>query len=216
MKKLFYTTSRVVNIFKYHIRKIINYLLFRYRLNKAFKKDLCNIVIGSSGIYQNGWIPTDIEFINLLVEKDWKRYFKENSIDALLAEHVLEHITEEEAFLAATICFKFLKQQGGYIRVAVPDGLSPDKEYINSVKPGGTGYGSSDHKILYTYLTLSNIFKKAGFKVDLLEYFDEKGNFHYNEWNSDKGMIVRSKRFDERNSKNTIKYTSIILDAFKQ
>ena len=34
-------------------------------------------------------------------------------------------------------------------------------------------------KIVYDYKTLCAAFEKAGFVVDLLEYCDENGTFHY-------------------------------------
>ena len=49
----------------------------------------------------------------------------------------------------------------------------------------------------------------------VLEYFDEDNNFHFNKWDKNKGMIYRSKRYDERNKQNPLAYTSIIIDAFK-
>ena len=52
--------------------------------------------------------------------------------------------------------------------------------------------------------------------IDLLEYFDEKGEFHYKEWSPHDGMIYRSKRFDERNQNDLFNYTSLILDAKKK
>ena len=62
---------------------------------------------------------------------------------------------------------------------------------------------------------LERVFGHAGLKIDLLEYFDEKREFHYKEWNSQDGMIYRSKRFDERNQNGLPNNTSIILDALK-
>ena len=62
--------------------------------------------------------------------------------------------------------------------MAVPDGLFPDSEYIDFVKPGGVGPSAYDHKVLYSYRTLTKVFESAGFNVELLEYFDEKGDCH--------------------------------------
>jgi predicted SAM-dependent methyltransferase len=138
----------------------------------------------------------------------------EASIDALLAEHVWEHLTPEEGILAGKVCFRYLKP-GGYLRIAVPDGLFPDAEYIEFVKPGGVGPSAYTHKVLYTYITLQEVFRRAGFKVDLLEFFDEKGEFHYKQWDPDDGMIVRSMRFYDKRSFGTLKYRSLILDARK-
>ena len=51
--------------------------------------------------------------------------------------------------------------------------------------------------------------------AQLLEYFDENHKFHCNKWDANKGMIIRSKRFDERNLDGELNYTSIIIDAYK-
>ncbi|MGB6166752.1 MAG: tetratricopeptide repeat protein, partial [Geitlerinemataceae cyanobacterium] len=175
---------------------------------------LLNIIIGSSGTHQEGWISTDIQTLNLLKPETWKPYFSTASIDAILAEHVWEHLSQEEGIIAAKVCYQYLKA-GSYLRVAVPDGFHPHQAYIDAVKPGGCGAGADDHKMLYNYLSFKEIFEVSGFKVDLLEYFDAEGQFHCQDWNPLKGMIQRSKRFDRRNQDGGLNYTSIILDAKK-
>ena len=55
--------------------------------------------------------------------------------------------------------------------------------------------------------------KKAGFVVDLLEYCDENGTFHYKYWNELDGKIGRSLRFDTRNKDGKLGMVSIIIDA---
>src|SRR5712675_2094691 len=94
-----------------------------FRLKKAIRrsKDL-KIVVGASGVFEQGWIPTDVHTLNLLKPGRWKLFFTTNSIDVILAEHVWEHLTVEDGRIAAKTCYEFLKP-GGYIRVAVPDGL---------------------------------------------------------------------------------------------
>ena len=172
------------------------------------------IVFGASGKYEEGWIPTDIDNLNLLEEADWKKYFEPASIDAMLAEHVWEHLTLADGITAARYCYKYLKH-GAYLRLAVPDGNHPDPAYIDYVKVNGSGPGSDDHKVLYTYETLRNMLESVGFTVRPLEYFDAEGEFHYVDWNADEGKIYRSKRFDRRNEDGSLSYTSIILDAYK-
>ncbi len=186
----------------------------RFGFRRLLKRNPCKIVIGASGIFQEGWISTDQELLDLLRPMKWKRYFRDQRIDAILAEHIWEHLRWEEGILAAGICFQYLKP-GGYLRAAVPDGLHPDAEYIEWVRPGGIGAGAQDHKMLYTYKTFSKMFELAGFRVDLLEYFDENGQFHFKDWSPADGLIQRSSRFDERNAGAKLKYTSIILDARK-
>ncbi|WP_205960474.1 class I SAM-dependent methyltransferase [Flammeovirga sp. MY04] len=172
------------------------------------------VVIGSENIFDDGWLPTDIYIIDLLEERTWKKFFDENDIDLLLAEHVWEHLTLEQGKIAAKNCYKFLKK-GGNIRLAVPDGYHQDEDYIDYVKPGGHGIGSDDHKVLYNYKLFQSIFEEAGFQVKLLEYFDEEKEFQCCDWDTQFGTINRSIRFDKRNVNNEPKYTSIIIDAVK-
>lgn len=197
------------------IAKLVKFNVERLKIRRSVKCSPLKIVVGSSGVYPKGWTPTDIEHVNLVDEGSWRRYFAEESIDTILAEHVWEHLTLEEAQIAAKNSFEFLKK-GGCLRVAVPDGFHPSNEYIDAVKPGGSGWGSDDHKVLYSYKTLSDVFRKVGFDVELLEWFDEKGNFNFNEWDVNSGMIHRSKRFDQRNKDGQLNYTSVILDAVKR
>lgn len=47
-----------------------------HKLKKAFKTvSPIRIVIGSSGVFDYAWIPTDIEYFNVLNPNHWKRYF---------------------------------------------------------------------------------------------------------------------------------------------
>lgn len=172
------------------------------------------IVIGSSQKYTEGWIPSEAHFIDLLKPITWLKYFQKNQIDALLAEHVWEHLTPKQGKIAANTCHAFLKK-GGRLRVAVPDGFHSDSEYIEYVKPGGHGYGSDDHQVLYNYQSFSSLFSECGFKVEPLEYFDENGLFHSKKWSLEDGYIYRSIRYDERNKDGNPHYTSLILDAIK-
>ena len=172
------------------------------------------IIVGAAGDRYEGWIATDKDRLDLLRDADWAYYFESKPVDAILAEHVWEHLDCSALILAAQNCFTYLKP-GGYIRVAVPDGLHPDEEYIDYVKPGGWGVGSDDHHVLYTYRTLEAVFALVGFETTLLEYFGERGTFHYQEWSPADGMISRSSRYDRRNRTRQLAYTSIILDARK-
>ncbi len=204
--------------FLYHPAQRVNQFVRTQKRKRLFKRirniSPLRLVIGASGIYEKGWIETEIQYLNLLNPSQWETYFNKDSIDAMLAEHVWEHLTLEEGMEAARRCFEYLKP-GGYIRVAVPDGNNPKQEYIAAVRPGGTGEGASDHKLLYNYQSFSEVFSRAGFRVVLLEYFDSEGNFHYIDWNPQEGKIRRSRRFDPRNQDGKLNYTSLILDAIK-
>ena len=173
------------------------------------------IVVGSSTIYCEGWIPTNVQYLNLLVDEHWQRAFGNHPIDAILAEHVWEHLTLDEGRRAAAQCFQYLRP-GGYVRLAVPDGNHPDPEYIRWVEVGGVGSGASDHKVLYTYDLLRDVFESAGFAVRLLEYYDEAGQFHATPWDESAGYIHRCQgRAEQPRDGKPANYTSIILDATK-
>jgi predicted SAM-dependent methyltransferase len=218
----------------------------QYRLQKMLETHPCKrVVIGAWGRFDPGWIPTQRDFLDLTKPSDWQRYFQPESVEAMLAEHVWEHVTPEEGLSAAKTCYKYLAP-GGYLRVAVPDGLHPDPAYIETVKAGANGEkntssltnsgapatvldgNAANHKALYTYRTLKELFEAAGFRVTLYEYFDEAGQFHCNEWDRKAGTIWRSKRFDPRNKAGKLasvypgtlgdylSYSSIILDAVKE
>lgn len=176
--------------------------------------DPLRIVLGAGAIPVNGWLPTDIDQLNIVVEGDWRFYFRPCTIEAMVAEHVWEHLNEEDALRAARLCFRYMRP-GGRLRVAVPDGFHPQSEYIEAVKPGGNGPGAADHKQLYTWQTLRRLFEAVGFGTTALEYFDEQGKFHSIEWDPGEGMIRRSMHFDSRNQGGELRYTSIIVDAIK-
>ncbi len=201
------------NIYQYSRKRLKNFQE-HLALARVLQKEPRKIIIGAAGTVLPGWVSTEQDFLNLISESDWAKYFEPDSIEAILAEHVWEHLTTVEAIAAVKTCYRYLKP-GGYLRAAVPDGFHPDPQYIDWVRVDGEGPGADDHKVLYTYNTFRNVFSSVGFEVHLYEYFDEDGRFHYNEWDPEDGMIRRSKRFDKRNSVASLAYTSIILDATK-
>ncbi len=191
--------------------RTVAWTLARWRHSLRTRK---RIVVGAGGTRYPGWLQTDREHLDLLREADWRRLCAPDSLAAILAEHVWEHLTPEDASVAARQCLRYLKP-GGLLRIAVPDGLHPDPAYVDYVRPGGPGAGSDDHKVLYTFRSLGELFSAAGFEVHLLEYFDEAGQFHRQPWDLAEGFIQRSAEHDDRNADGRLAYTSIILDARK-
>lgn len=190
------------------------YVLGRCRL-LAFTNRPIRVILGAGTTKWPGWINTDVDVLDMTNAEDWESLFSSVRPDALLAEHVWEHLHPSEAQQAAKHCYRNLTTDG-YVRVAVPDGLHPDETYLQYVRPGGTGPGADDHKILYTFESLSQLFQEAGFHVDMLEHFDDDGIFHFREWDPEQGMIIRSCRFDKRNTGGKLHYTSLVLDAVKK
>ena len=175
------------------------------------------IIIGAGNQRWTGWIATQKEDLNLLRPEDWRASFSTRLVDTFLCEHVWEHLTETEGCAAARLCYRWLKP-GGYLRCAVPDANFPDPEYRKIARVGGPGptdHPAADHKIVYDYRRLSDVFEKAGFTVDLLEYCDEKGRFHYHQWSLAQGPVYRSLLSDHRNREGKIGFVSLIIDVWK-
>jgi predicted SAM-dependent methyltransferase len=187
--------------------------LIRLKSNIKNSAGELNIIIGAHNTDYKNWLPSNIESLNLLEISSFENLFGDKKATRFLAEHVFEHITFDDAILALKNCYKYL-EKGGTVRIAVPDGFHPNPDYINMVKPGGFGEGAHDHKLLYDYKKLSKAFEAAGFRTRLLEYYDEDHQFHFNEWNSEDGHILRSSRYDIR-FKEPIGYSSLIIDGIK-
>jgi predicted SAM-dependent methyltransferase len=188
----------------------IDLKIFWHLLNQNSKR----FNIGAGKYDLGDWVCTDLYYLDITKAAQWKRKLKWLKLDNIFAEHVWEHLSDEHTIFANTNCFNFLKP-GGKLRIAVPDGFHPDPDYINNVKPGGIGAGAHDHKVLYTYKIMKERLEAVGFTVTFPEYWDENGEFHFNEWDVKEGRVERSKRFDKRNAKGELKYTSLIVDAIK-
>jgi predicted SAM-dependent methyltransferase len=180
--------------------------------------DDIKVVIGAGEYINNpGWIHTQEEELNLLNANTWQCRFEKDSVKAILAEHVWEHLTYEEGLKAAEMVIKYLRPSG-YIRCAVPDGNFPDEHYQNIVQVGGPGpsdHAAASHKIVHDFKSLAKMFETAGYEVRLLEYCDDEGNFHQNSWEGADGIIFRSKKYDPRNQGEKLVFPSLIIDAVK-
>lgn len=175
------------------------------------------IIIGAGQQSWPGWIATSKEDLDLLNHDHWVSVFRDRRPDALLCEHVWEHLTEQEGRCAAKICYAFLKP-GGYLRCAVPDANFSDPDYQRKAQIGGPGpedHPAADHEVLYDHELLRDVFESAGFEVDLLEFCDENGRFHYNQWDPRDGPIYRSLLSDHRNKDGRLGFVSLIIDARK-
>jgi predicted SAM-dependent methyltransferase len=175
------------------------------------------IIIGAGKQRWPSWIATQKEQLDLLRPEDWEASFGVRIVDALLCEHVWEHLSEAEGRAAVRLCFRYLKP-GGYLGCAVPDRNFPNADYQRNVQAGGPGPGdhpAADHKIVYDYRLFMDIFTGACFEVDLLEYCDEQGRFHYHQWFIEDGPIYRSLLLDHRNREGRLGFVSLILDAKK-
>jgi predicted SAM-dependent methyltransferase len=189
-------------------RRNLNVRKLRERIRSS--KPL-RIVIGSGETIYDGWITTDKHLLDITQPGDWAQLFEPASIDSLLSEHVLEHLSEAECRVALSECYRYLKPNALF-RLAVPDGHRRDPDYVAEITPPRDG-----HKVVFTIDNLVPLLESVGFQVTPLEYFDANEEFHARPWDEREGHIKRSIRFDDQVAfkRGEMYYTSIIVDARK-
>jgi predicted SAM-dependent methyltransferase len=162
------------------------------------------LIVGAKATDYPGWLSTDLRArggrLDIRRTEDWSRRFAPNSIDRAVAEHVLEHLTEEDAREGLRNVAAYLKP-GGFIRIAVPDANNPDPTYQEHCRPGGKGQawarlffyadGEPEHKTHFDFQSLASLMQRAGLSPRLLEYHDAAGVFHRNAWNPNDAPILR-------------------------
>lgn len=169
-------------------------------------------IVGPPDSIHEEWLLTDHATLDALEPADWANIFDGATLSRVFAEHVVEHWTTDGLRVFLRIVKGYLSRNGN-LRIAVPDGFHPDPAYIEQVKPGGTGPGAYDHKVLYNYQTLTKIFVDENWDYELLEYFDEQQGFHSRSWDRADGFVERAALTDPRNEQKPLTYTSLILDA---
>ncbi len=188
--------------------RVVNLARWKIYLNN---KEQIKLVIGAGPTIFAGWFSTDKDVLDITKREDFLKYFPQKKIHRILAEHVLEHLTDSELRAAAKNLAEFSTQDIN-IRIAVPDGYHASPDYIELVKPGGSGASADDHKQLFNYKTLPRYFEPYGFEPTLLEYWDENCIFHTSYKKDEDGFIERSLIHDDRNKSGKPIYTSLIID----
>jgi predicted SAM-dependent methyltransferase len=95
------------------------------KLIESYLKDsvVRKIQIGAQSNSINGWMNLDLipKSINVVYMDATKTFpFPSDSIDYIYTEHMIEHITFQEAKFMLIECFRVLKK-GGKIRISTPD-----------------------------------------------------------------------------------------------
>jgi len=113
--------------------------------------------------------------------------FRNASIDAIFTEHMVEHLTYEEAFRLARECARVLRP-GGVLRVVVPDfaryarSYFGDDDTIDRMQAGrltrlvglaSTVYGSS-HRSIWDGETLTAVLERAGLSATESSFGDSR------------------------------------------
>ena len=164
------------------------------------------LIVGAGGTTQDGWVSLQQNDLDIRDARSWESKVMPGSVDAVLSEHVFEHLDLNEATATA---------------------WNPSPNYLNWVAPNSSGErflkmfrqpDEPDHKWLWNYQTLVAFLMSRGFRVVLLEYFDGKGRFHKESWNPENGNIRRCAGSGWSNFLSVVvnaPYTSLIVDAIK-
>ena len=166
--------------------------------------------VGAGGTYYPGWISVEKKQLDITKPDTFSDFFPLGSIKAILVEHVIEHITEEE-FIRFMVGIREFLRSDANIRIAVPDALHPSIYVRDLTRPGGLEPGADDHKEFYSVYKMRNISKKIGYKLIPVEYFDQNGFFKYKEEDWSRGYIARSFRnYRGRFTTNKNEYNKMI------
>ncbi len=150
------------------------------------------VAIGVASERQEGWQHFPQSELDVTRDEDWLAHFKPGTIDNILAEHVWEHLTWTQAQIATKNCFRFLRP-GGRIRLAVPDTLHASQYIVDAVSATGSQAAEHNHLVDYNYQLMRKLLSGNGFDVQLLDWWDEQGNFHSHYTDGDgNGYIMRS------------------------
>ncbi len=174
------------------------------------------IIVGAGSVVQDGFIPLQESDLDITDAAQWAELFEPDSIAAIVAEHVFEHLSFSEGMEAARNCYRYLRR-GGTLRVSVPDGCHPDQNYIDWVAPG-TGYNGDDHKGLFDCQSLAWLLQSAGFFLDYKEFWNERGSFYTEPMEFERGEMRRTshdfwaKLLSVRVGAD---YTSLVIDGIK-
>jgi len=221
-----------MNIIKYLIPAVLRYKLrmlekaIKYRWRKIiiqvpilFNRPL-KIIVGAALTYQKGWYSTNQQWLDISNPHDWDSVFKgKQLITNILAEHVFEHLTDNDLKSALNLIYSHMKKNGT-LRIAVPDGYNLDSSYLRNVGIKGIGPDAEDHKQLFNYDDLKKILMRSGFKVSLIEGYSANGKLTLNSWNETNGLVRRSRQ-NKENMKSEFMWsypdenTSLIVDAIK-
>ena len=185
----------------------------RLKIKKQIRKisgaGKIKIVLGAGTTHYDGWIATDLPHFNILEKKDWDFFFTNQKIDNLLAEHVLEHLTETEVEKVIHLSSQYLAP-GGIFRIAVPDSNHIHPTYLENILPPADG-----HQSTWTFGTFQKILLHEGYDADPLEYYTDDGIFKAKDFDFKNGVITRSKIKGYKNSVIP-DYSSLIIDCIKK
>ncbi len=175
------------------VKRIVERYIWKYFLLNKIKKQkgLLKLNLGAGNNPIKGWINADImpkDWNVLYIDAKKKMPFKNNTLDYILSEHLIEHLLREDGKKMLKEFFRILKK-GGKIRISAPDivfitslyNKNNDNEYYikkitkrflkdiykkdyRSVFVINNAFYNWGHKFLYDETLLVETLQEAGFK----------------------------------------------------
>lgn len=146
------------------------------------------IQFGCGENFIDGWENYDME-----IDITKSLPFNDNQIDAILAEHVVEHINIQDAWSFLEECHRILKKNG-VLRIAVPCVSkifqTADEDYFQFIKNHGWGDATRKdavrsiifnhgHRTIWEKNSLDAIIQSIGFSLLTTEPEELKGTLHH-------------------------------------
>ncbi len=171
-------------------KSLISRLTFSYKLNNYLKNsEIRRLQLGSGDNYMEGWFNTDLFPKKGFVFLDASKPFNipDSTFDRIFSEHMIEHISFQEAELQLKECYRILRS-GSKIRIATPNlthflnlfiDSQDNQEYRkwiseNWLKKAGINYQNPSvfinlvmhswgHEFIYDFDTLNTLLRDIGF-----------------------------------------------------
>ena len=194
-------------------------------------KKISPLLLNVGGKYQNrrghsarydGWVSVD----RRIVRRNGVRHvfpnvmpLPDHSVDGIMTEHFLEHLTDDDAWLVIQDCHRLLKA-GATLRVAVPDINHPLMEDDRIRGADSSPY----HLSIWSRNKLEGVMRQVGFEdVRPQSYWSFDGDLYDHHHRSDidwsLGYIRRTVDHDERNTPDKpfgkLWASSLIVDGVK-
>lgn len=154
--------------------------LERAKVRRILERDSLRLHLGSARNRLPSWVNIDLFRPGRRLDLYWDFRrgvpFPDNSVDAIFAEHLLEHLTYRQGVGLMRECQRVLKPEG-VVRIGVPDldryvlsYLGRD-DLIDKVRPGrptravalGEPFFLHGHRCMYDFETLEKACLDAGF-----------------------------------------------------
>ncbi len=194
----------LIYIFKRIINKLSSNISLKTNDSLSAKNKFLDgpkVHFGSGEINIDGWINIDtrpLENVDIIGGEEAFDKFEDNTLAAVYACHVLEHISHLKTLKFLDRIYKKISV-GGKIIISVPDFKNIVKAYesypggissIQSILYGGQDYKENLHMSCYDEKYLSQLLNKAGFKNICQWNTQELFGIPINDWSDKKHINV--------------------------